>query len=235
MNRLNVNPDRTTVAALYGLKSPVLAQLLNDLQSAITGILGNGFRPRPLGDVHSTIIGLDVKTDDQAERNISQVLRFLDRTFRCEPFTVQYGGYDPADRRMTSRGLSLYERSLTVDGDKVVLIGWPVLLSSSSSYTPTDRLAFIRHRCEEFGVRHKYHTDPQANDPDSYMVVGEITDPSHTRTSDLASVASEVLGRPIQVAFDESCLSLIQYVSFALPRATSNVWPLGDALRLLTA
>jgi hypothetical protein len=84
--------------------------------------------------------------------------------------TIQFGGFADRDYSLTSRGRRLYERALTVDADKVVLIGWPI----NSSDEPTSDLDLVRRDLQKFGVRHRYHDTPEACDPDSYMVIGNL-------------------------------------------------------------
>jgi hypothetical protein len=163
------DPDRTTVVAMYGPKPAPLTKLITNLQVSLQGVLGQLFAPRPIADIHSTIIGLDLYSGDAHARDVPGILGFLFKQFQRASLTVQYGGYDPRDHRMLSRGASLYERSLVLDGDKVVLIGWPVIATVGTDYTAAPLLANIRHDCEQFGVRHKYHADPTVDDPDSYM------------------------------------------------------------------
>jgi hypothetical protein len=158
------------------------------------------------------------------------ILTFLLEEFRCAPFTVQYGGYDLSDRRVLSRGKSLYERSLTVQGDKVVLIGWPILPSTDTDYSISQRLAMIRRGCEKFGVQHKYHSNPHVDDPDSYLVIGTVASSTSIDLQLLLKATASSLARPTRVLLDDSCLSVIQYVDFALPRATSEVWTIQEAL-----
>lgn len=227
---VDIDPDRTAIVAMYGPKPEPLAELITSLQSRLKDALAELFAPRPLGDAHSTIIGLDVHAAGAPTRNVPHILQFLFKEFQRAPFTVQYGGYDPQDKRLLSRGTSLYERSLTINGDKVVLIGWPVLVADGSRYTATQRLANIRRTCEQFGVRHKYHADPTVDDPDSYIVIGKIKTDEPIDHCVVQQAASHALEVPTRVVFDERHVSVVQYVDFALPHATSDVWSLQEAL-----
>jgi hypothetical protein len=230
MPAAKIDPDRTAVVAQYGAKPLVLAELIRKLQASIQSVLGDALIPRPIDDVHSTIVGLDVRASETPNRNLPGLLRYLQREFRRAPFTVQYGGFGPADRRMLSRGKIMHERSLTVNGDKVVLIGWAILSTADADYTTTTRLASVRRGCEQFGVQHKYHTAPHVDDPDSYLVLGEVADDTHISAQALREAVSPSLVQSTRVLFDVDCLSVIQYVDFALPRATSDVWTLDEAI-----
>jgi hypothetical protein len=48
-----------TVVAFYGPKPDALGALLASVQQAFAGALGAAFRPRPVDDVHATVIGLE--------------------------------------------------------------------------------------------------------------------------------------------------------------------------------
>ena len=72
---------------------------------------------------------------------------------------------------MRSRDRTLYERMLVASDNKVVLIGWPI----DSTGQPTFELDSIRRSVQRYGARHRYHSNPESVDPDSYMVIGDLT------------------------------------------------------------
>jgi hypothetical protein len=88
----------------------------------------------------------------------------------------------------------------------------------------------IRRGCEKFGVQHKYHSNPDVDDPDSYLVIGTVASSTSIDLQLLLKATASSLARPTRVLLDDSCLSVIQYVDFALPRATSEVWTIQEAL-----
>jgi hypothetical protein len=48
-----------TVVAFYGPKPDALSALIGAVQHALGTALGAAFRPRPMDDVHATIVGLE--------------------------------------------------------------------------------------------------------------------------------------------------------------------------------
>ena len=51
--------DRATVVAWYGHKPPQLSQLIESLHRAAARWCGARFVPRPVPDVHATVLGLE--------------------------------------------------------------------------------------------------------------------------------------------------------------------------------
>jgi hypothetical protein len=54
-----------TLAAYYGDKPPLIAKLIRDAISELSSLLGNGFAPYALQQVHGTIFGLEGRRTDQ--------------------------------------------------------------------------------------------------------------------------------------------------------------------------
>ncbi len=198
-------PARATVVAWYAHRPAVLTELVERLQRAA----GPGFTPRPLPDVHATVIGLEAAGDRDG------LLHHLAAELAREPLQVRFGGFAGDDLRLRSRGLTLAERSLGVHGGRLVLIGWPV------DPEPSPRLGEIRLRCERFGFRHKYHERPGDLDPDAYLVLGEAPD-----RGSVDAMRREVLAAPVLVPLTVGDVALVEYVDPRLPAASSTWWPL---------
>ncbi len=213
-----VETDRATVVAWYGNKPPPLAQLIGSLHRSAARWCGSGFVPRPVPDVHATVLGLE---SSGAPRDLDGVLRHLATEFERVPVDVQFGGFADTDRRMSSRGQTLHERSLGLWAGHLVLIGWPM------APEPSPRLGEIRRSCERFGFRHKYHRgpdvlDPDVLDPDVYLVVGDVAEP---RAGLVERLRREVLATPVRVPLVMGDVVLVEYVDARLPASTSRWWP----------
>jgi hypothetical protein len=214
------DPHRRTVVAFYGPKREPLAGLLAAVQEQVGRALGGAYRPRPTDEVHATVIGLDRPT--RADPDLPGLLADLARAFTDEPLTLQFGGFRADDRRLPSRGRTPAQRTLTVQGGRVVLIGLPV--GPGADPAPLPRLGEVRRQGEARGFRHKYHEPGGPLDPDAYLALGELTGPVRPGPPpDAAAVAA--LARATRVELGRADLALVEYRDPALPRATSRWWP----------
>lgn len=208
------------MVAWYANRPASLTELVNRLQQAAVRRCGTGFAPRPLEQVHATLLGLE-RPVRGGPRDLDGLLRYLAGEFRREPLDVQFGGPD-TDRRPLSAGKTRYERSLVTAGTRFVLIGWPV------PPAPFSRVGDIRRQAERFGFRHKYHPRPEDLDIDVYLVLGDITDSAQPGMAELVErLRREVLVTPVLVPLTADALSLVEYVDPRLPAATSVRWPVG--------
>ena len=201
--------SRLTVVAFYGPKPEPLGALIDTVQRAFGAALGDAFRPRPVHDVHATILGLE-DAPDRAD----DVAAFLAAELRARPVDLQFGGFPAGDTAFLSRGRTLHERSVGPEG---VVLGWPV-----ERGRPTARLGELRRDCARFGVIHKYHRGTTTLDPDAYLVVGEV---DGARPGAVEAVRT-ALERPTSVRLTAADLSIVRYVDPALPRASSTWRPL---------
>jgi hypothetical protein len=203
--------DRLTVVAFYGPKPEPLGAFIDTVQQAFGAALGDAFRPRPVHDVHATILGLE----DAPER-ADDVAAFLAAELRASPVDLQFGGFPPGDTAFLSRGRPLHERSVGLYGGRAVVLGWPV-----ERGRPTARLGELRRACARFGVIHKYHRGTAALDPDAYLVVGAVDGPR----PGAAEAVRSALTRPTSVRLTAADVLLVRYVDPALPRESSTWWP----------
>lgn len=202
-----------TVVAFYGPKPDALGALIGSVQQAFAEALGAAFRPRPVDDVHATVIGLE-----DVPGCADDVAAFLADELR-RPLDLQFGGFS-AGETVRSRGRPLRERSALLDGERAVVIGWPV-----EHGRPTARLGELRRDCARFGVIHKYHRGTTALDTDAYLVVGAV-EPDVPRSGVVEAVRATALERPTSVRLTASDVSLVRYVDPALPRESSTWRPL---------
>ena len=176
------------LVALFGDKQqqyPELRALLEDLQCSIEKILGReNFRRYGESRVHATIVGLEGYRDGdkiwnrnyhdlfgmRRPMNLGGVLDFLLDDNPVLPFSVKIGGFrENRTYPFTSRDRSPYLRSFSIQGDTVVIMGWPI---ANNAYTSDiDRL---RRSFNRFNVLHKYHDTPGARDNDLYLVLGNV-------------------------------------------------------------
>lgn len=221
----------STIVLLYGGGKPTaLRSLLGDLQARITDAVGTHFLPRPVHDIHATLIGLEYGgpvTDGVVPGiDVDGLCRHLDETLTRSPLTLRFGGFADRGHGVASRGSSLYERTLTVSGNKVVLIGWPVDVHGE----PTWRLEDLRRELGRFGARHRYHPTP---DPDAYMVVGELLDGWDAACLDarIERARAELSQRPCEVQVNGANAGLATYTDTRLPAESTVFVPLAEANR----
>jgi hypothetical protein len=213
----SVELDRATLVAWYGDKPARLVALVERLQRSAREICGPGFTPRPAADVHATVLGLETPTGG-TRRDLDGVLHYLGQEFGRAPLDVQFGGFAATDRRMLSRGAPLHDRSLVLQGNTFVLVGWPM------APAPSPTLGEVRRRCEQYGFRHKYHRRAEDLDGDVYLVLGEVADPVPVGL--VERLRGEVLATPLRVRLAVDDVALVEYVDARLPRATSTAIPL---------
>jgi hypothetical protein len=212
-----------TIVLLYGGDKPVeLRSLLGDVQDGIADAVSAHFLPRPVHD-HATLIGLEsggpVVGDAVAGIDVDGLSRHVDETLTGSPLTLRFGGF-------TDRIHS--ERTLTVSGDKVVLIGWPV----DGGAEPTGRIEELRRELGRFGARHRYHPAP---DPDAYLVIGELLDGWDKARLDayVERCRSELSQKPCEVQVTGANASLAIYTDTKLPAESTTLVALSEAGSLL--
>jgi hypothetical protein len=231
---------RATIIALYEDEKPAdLQRIILEMQRQVQQTCGDAFVPRPLGDVHATIIGLE-NVGTLTSRNEFDKLRrlippntdvvglsgFLRKALDDDPLTVQFGGFQDRDYPLTSRGARLFDRSFVVSGDKVVLIGWPV----DESGLPTDLLARLRRRATGFGARHRYHHSPDDGDPDVYMVIGELAEEASGRAEVVDMMRAAAARSTCRVTLSAQRIRVAIYENPRLPAASTSTRSLQDFL-----
>ena len=213
-----------TIIAYYGAdRPPPLTELLQALQERLGEGVGAAFRPRPLADVHATVVGLE----GAGKVDLPGLCGYLRERLTRFPLCVQFGGFADRDHRLTSRGSRLYDRMLTVRGDKVVLIGWPV----DEAGEPTGELDALRRALGAFGAHHRYFDTPDATDPDAYMVLGELSAPQDGALAQcLAAGRTFLAATPCRVSLTADDVRLATYADPRLPAASTTTWPLGSVV-----
>ena len=217
-----------SVVAYYGEKRrnhPELADLITGVQEVVSRAAAGQFHARDLFEVHATIVGLE-GVQNYRRPHLSDLLFYLRSTFDAG-MTIQFGGFAPAYRGMRSRDRTLYERSFTVSGGDVMLMGWPV-----ESGAPSPALDTVRRQCEQLGFVHKYYSDDLAVDADCYLSVGRLDDGA--RVKDCELLVREYLSRlrsagaqvpdGIRVPLSSADISIVLYEDRNLARASSAVY-----------
>jgi hypothetical protein len=233
--------EAMSIVAYYGDKREPLRGLITDIQRRISQKLGHAFQPRPLPEVHATIIGVESigSPVDRASRarlpraaecvDLEGLERYVCAAFHVQRATIQFGGFDGSDYGLLSRGRPLEERCFVIDRGHIVVIGWPVV-RLDGMIKATSFLDTVRRGCLSFGVRHKYYSHETSVDPDLYMVIGEWAssrEPDSKRASQLiADVHRDSLARPIAATLGPADLQLVTYVARSLPRTSTVATPL---------
>jgi hypothetical protein len=215
-----VDARRATVVAFHGPKPPALTDLVERMQAFAADRLGTAFRPRPLADVHATVIGLENGPPRLDPAPLAgEIVEALDR----ERPRLQLGGFGPGFDGFRSRGLRPYERTVVLQGEPLVLMGWTTSAGSGRA-DPVAVVGDLRHRCERFGVRHKHHVDGAPQDDDLWLVIGVVdATVGEQERSELASTARDRLaGWRTDVELTADDVALVEYESTELPAATSR-------------
>jgi hypothetical protein len=251
------NRMQITVVALYGEKSKDFLELITRCQELCRGILGVGFRPYDPSQIHATIFGLERKigaalynanfSKHQGRDLVMNIEGILDYLRCCDhfPLEVQVGGYGKRDYPFISRQARPYERSFSIQGDKVVMMGWPIrgkpfqqppatpsaMVQEGKLYPLT--LDAVRHAAQGYGILHAYHRALTDVDNDLFFRIGLLVD--HTSLSERVRDTMETEARqflskqpPLILDIRLEQVSVVLYEDDTLPRSSSRVWSLAD-------
>lgn len=231
-----------TLVAYYGDKPPLIAQLISNAISELSSLLGNGFVPYALQQVHATIIGLEGRRTDQhiINTNYAELCdepRPMDLKAAFQilkgkpllPFDVTIGGFiDGGPYSFTSRDVVPYMRSFSIQGQYAVAMGWPY---SNGKYSKS--IDQLRRAFNAANILHKYHGSPNAEDNDFFFVLGHIIKENTNQNQRL-----EAQGRlrsffaahePVSVPISRNFLRVVTYVDEKLPPETSCSYTLDEA------
>lgn len=212
-----VDATRSSIVAYYDAMPAALGEVIRRVQGRAAEFLGAGFTPRPMAEVHATVIGLESSGDRRFD--VGPLAGHLVRELADNPLEIRFGGFATDSGQLTSRDAPLHDRTFLVRGGNVVLVGWPVLGGAASPV-----LADIRRGCEPFGVVHRYHRQPGASDPDVYLVVGRAAT-GETEALE-AAVRRELGGAGVRVPMGPDDLGLVEYAETTLPLASTRLRPL---------
>lgn len=240
----------------YGIKPPHFELLLVACQERVRRILGEEFQPYRVEQVHATLVSLEevhgypgMNLNFDRHRGLRRRMDFhglLDflRKESSFPFQVQIGGFLDQDYPFVSQGQRLYQRSFSIIGDKVVVIGWPIHRESlefdgantlrlgreEASYP--NKLEAIRRSLQRFNILHTYHRVDTDIDNDFYFRIGlvphlPLDDP---RREQVEQAMRQFLSMRQPVILDVT-LSDVFIVSFEDTRLLPNsiqIWPISN-------
>jgi len=185
-----------SLVALYGAKPSSFSSFVARGQTRIVDLLGRSFQPYNMHQIHATITALqDVPGTQYWNANFYQYRHreepmdfegFLDflRYGNYFPFYVRIGAFKPVEHPFLSQAQTPYERSFILQGDKAVMIGWPIywdgqavphqldILSKDIVYPHV--LEEIRRAFQSFNILHSYHSKETDVDNDFYFRIGQI-------------------------------------------------------------
>jgi len=249
--------QQVTLVSLYGKKSnPGLARLIAQCQKAVADTFSTAFTRYDEEQVHATIVGLERRSSSDLEndnfarfrnRNTKMKLGgFLNYLRTCGhfPLQVQIGGFQDRAYPFTSRGARPWERSFSIQGDKAVVMGWPVrgepvsmpestpegLIQESRIYPMT--LDVIRHAAQGFGILHSYHRALTDVDNDLFFRIGLVEE----KAVPLGSIPAleqrmrQALNqeRPLIVEITLDEVFVAAYEDNTLPPTSTKCYPVTD-------
>lgn len=245
---------QTTLVALYGDKPKALVTLIQQCQEIIETVPGIEFEPYDIRQVHTTLLGyctvaasplhnlnLAQYRDRLAVMDIAGFMAFL-KTSGYLPFQVQVGGFHPRDYPFTSRGQRPFDRSFSVQGNKAVMLGWPIRgvpLRSPPTSIPEQLqegrlyplvLDQLRQAAQSFNILHTYHRQPTDVDNDFYFRIGLLNPDSLSSEAqhNLETVVRKFLSRlpPLIVEVSEAEVAIATYTDERLPVDSTQIIPL---------
>jgi hypothetical protein len=216
-----------SAVAFYGPKTGRLRELLTGVQALIAEHVGADFRPYTLDQVHATLIALNGVRDGgtvvneylleyagvRREMDLPRVMDILARRFAV-PLRVRIGGFRPeAAVPFTSRGQHLAERTFSVQGDALVLVGWPADSLAGAGMA----LDELRREMNAAGALHRYHARPADVDNDLHLVVGHHAGaPAGALARATAAVRDKLAADPADLAIGLSDVTIVAADSHTL-------------------
>jgi hypothetical protein len=232
-----------SAVALYGPKAGPVRTFLTDVQDLIAGQVGREFRPYSLDQIHATLIALNGVRDPATgtivneyflehagvpvEMDLPRVMRILAARF-ADPLAVRFGGRQRDEPGpFLSRGVPLYERGFSVQGNAFVLIGWPVAAVTGGGQ-PLDEL---RRDMNAAGVLHRYHRRGSDVDDDFYLVVGHHDGaPAGALERAVAAVRGKLAAEPLDLAISLGDVTIVAADSHTLaPPVFTGAIPVDEA------
>lgn len=233
---------QVALVAYYGEKPAPLFNLITACQQQLEQALGDAFQPYEVTQVHATILGIEQNTEAPGENyNFAQhrhKRRLMDfagllatiRTTTSLPLTIQIGAFADRPYPFSSRGCTPYARSFTQQGDKAVLMGWPVDGGAGKGRKAYPaQLDALRRAFQPFNFLHKYHRTPQDVDNDFYFRIGLI-DNSRVTAARLLTVAADLryylsIRQPLLLPVGREQLFFVAYQEERLPTVSTRFWP----------
>jgi hypothetical protein len=245
---------QVTLISLYGEKSKDFEAVITQCQQLVAQAV-DSFTPYEIRQIHATVIGLERQRAPAYNANFLKyrgrdVAMDFDgffaylRGFGDIPIEVQLGGFTDREYPFSSRETRPYERSFSVQGDKVVVMGWPVrgaallappatdtdALQEARLYPPT--LDLIRRAAQDYGILHGYHRAATDVDNDLFFRIGLVDPKAMTRcmTSAVEVQTRQILSaqRPVVIEVRLEDIYIAAYEDDRLPISSTRTWSLAD-------
>ena len=235
-------PERQrSLVAYFGGGAEALHPLLEICRNRIAALIGRRYRPLQTARLHCTLVGLEQLTDEpsinanffrlRGERRAMDLRGYLStwKTGGDTPRTIRFGGYAPNQAPFLSRGRTPYERSFSIQGNRVVLIGWPE--------PDVEALGRLRRDAEPFGILHAYHRLHDDLDIDGYLRIGTIEgvalSPEESERIETSVRHDLARSRPIHLPWGAEGLRVVSYLDESLPLETTTASELPAAIEKL--
>ena len=230
-----------TLVAYYGTKPSSLEAFLASTNNSLQSEFGSLYTQYSIGQVHTTIVGLENKTVNgkllnnnyltyrhcTKAMNPASLVRHL-KTVLLFPIKIRICGYSlDINYGFTSQGQHPMKRSFSICSNKVVGMGWPV---QNNEVVP--QLASLRKSFEHFNILHKWHQHPKDRDNDLYFVLG-LLNRSKLGDDTIEDVENKLRNRfetlpPLELELSISDLQFVAYNDPTLPPDGSHTLPLSD-------
>lgn len=237
-----VSNRSAAIVAFYGdTKPPAVHKFIKDLQNSLDGFLGAAFSSRPMGSIHTTLIGLDALGPISADAGLDflragdqgidgpGLIKYLATDLKSDPPIIQFGGFENRDYSLQSRGQRLFDRSVVANDGQIIIIGWTL----GADYQLTPRLDQLRRKAGKFGFTHRYSLSDGNADPDAHVVIGKIAkdvDPTKL-SSTLLELRAMSVDHSCHVELKADRLAVVLYSDPALPESTTTAFPLIDLVQ----
>ena len=247
---------QVALAMFYGVKPSTISALILECQRRVASILGEYFQPYDSYQIHATLVSLE-EIPGSSEMNLNfkkyrgqhrhmdfhGLLNFV-RTECNIPFPIQIGGFRDQDYPFVSQGQRPFNRSFSIIGDKVVVMGWPVqrktldLIETNIHYLEPGEdmypktLDDIRRFLQQFNVLHSYHHIDTDIDNDFYFRIGLVPhlllhDP---RREQVEQDMRQFLSSKGAIIVDVTCsdIFIVSFEDNKLLPGSTQVWPIND-------
>lgn len=229
-----------SLVCCYGEKPDELARLIQKIQSMLTSHFQDAFQPYQSEQVHATIIGLETQSvegkqyskwciENRIESNPVDWENLFDFLQNEKPLiTIQIGGYQiHGDYGFKSRNKSPYTRSFSIDENRVVINGWPVIQTVTGLRATWD-LYNYRKQFRAFQICHKWNKDGY-QDNDFFMVLGKLKEVSYHSESQkiiMKEVRDILAEEEVIFTLYPQLFSLVWYENTELPIESTKVFRL---------
>jgi hypothetical protein len=233
-----LEPKQLTLVSHYGPKPAAFARLIGDLHARLSAL--SSFRPYAVEQVHATLVALEGQRAGDGVRNLNfrrsrgedrvmdlaGLISYL-RSEELPAIDVAIGGF-AADRSypFASQGVHPHVRSFSIQGQRVVAMGWPWGGASAPG-----ALHALRRRFQRFGILHKWHARLDDVDDDFFFVLGRLTAPvSEERARAIEADCRAALAErpPCVLRIDASTLTFVRYDDPDLPPERCTTLALHD-------